>query len=84
VKSYLDKDTQSIAAIPDQAKIGLINVLNNSFGTKYDKERLEMGLSTSNIAYAEVIKGKRQAEDDLAATEAEIVELEGKTTDGSV
>jgi len=65
VKSYLDRNEDSINAMGDQAKIGLINVLNNSFGTKYDKERLEEGKSTQNIAYADIIKAQDRIKSEL-------------------
>ena len=37
------------ALLDDKAKVGLINSVNNVFGTAYDKERLESNLSTSNV-----------------------------------
>jgi len=61
----LDRNEDSINAMGDQAKIGLINVLNNSFGTKYDKERLEEGKSTQNIAYADIIKAQDRIKSEL-------------------
>jgi len=81
VKSYLDRNKESINAMGDQAKIGLINVLNNSFGTKYDKERLEEGKSTSIVFYADLIKAKQIVDQEIQ--EAEVVDNmssnEGKT-----
>ena len=43
----------------------------------YDKERLESGKSTSNIAYIDMIKAKQQHEDRLNDLEREILSLGG-------
>ena len=42
----------------------------------YDKERLEMGLSTQNIAYADMVQAKRNKLNDLK-------ELDAKYNQGS-
>ncbi len=39
-----------LAALDDRAKVGLVNSLNNVYGTAYDKERLERGESTHNVS----------------------------------
>jgi len=41
----------SVKAMSDSSKKGFLDVLNNISGTAYDKERLERGQSTQNIAY---------------------------------
>jgi hypothetical protein len=45
---------------PAKLKKAAVNQLVWSYGVLYDKERLETGQSTQNIAYAEAIKARDQ------------------------
>lgn len=40
----------------------------------YDKERLESGLSTQNLAYIDIIKAKQSVKGEMETIEAELVE----------
>lgn len=45
-----------------------------AFGVMYDKERLERGKSTQNVAYADLVRMREQKEKELKALEAQTVQ----------
>ncbi len=60
-----------VEALTPHQKGGLLHSVNTVFGTVYDKERLERGQSTSNLAVMSRIMGQAHATlwDDLADKE---------------
>lgn len=63
-------DDESYSALPDHIKTATINSGNVSFGVDFDKDRLVMGLSTSNVdlhAEFESLKQLRDAKQALRA-----------------
>ena len=56
-----------VAQVSNQDKRGLLQATAISTGILYEKERLEAGKSTSNIAYADALKELKAAKDELKA-----------------
>jgi hypothetical protein len=56
---------------PAKLKSAGVVALNALFGTLYDKERLERGQSTENIAYLDIVKAQK-------IVDKKVLEFEGK------
>ncbi len=71
LRDHLKVDS-NILALSESQKKSWYDSLNISSGTKYDKERIERGLSTSNMSIAGVIETNIGRLDDVSATIAKI------------